>query len=59
MPKIEVLREQLVASRLRLRRLARELGAEKALETRKRQQLQAALARRAERLVDAELGDAR
>lgn len=51
-----MLREQLVASRLRVKRLNRDLAAAKALETRKRQQLQAALARKAARLVDAELG---
>lgn len=55
MPRVEMLREQFAASRLRVKRLARELDDAKATEARKRQQLQAALARKAERRVDAEL----
>lgn len=58
MPRIEMLREQLMVSRLRLRKLQRQVDETKALQARKHQQLQAALTRRAERLVDADLGGA-
>jgi len=53
-----MLREQLMVSRLRLRKLQRQVDETKALQARKHQQLQAALTRMAERLVDADLGGA-
>lgn len=55
MPKVEVLRQRVMATRLTVKRLRRELSAAMSAEYRHAEQLKMALDRRVARAVDREL----